>query len=113
MTKLRLNRDSGYADRIRDYHVVLDGKKVARIGNGESIEIPVEPGKHELYMKIDWCRSNKIEFEAQDGQENEFYCGSSLRGFKLIFSIVYATFLKNSYLWLKESSNKSLKNGTR
>lgn len=107
MATIKLKRDSGYADRIRAYHVVLDGKKVMKIGNGESVEITVRPGNHELFMKIDWCRSNKISFPISEGQIKTFDCGSSLRGIKLIFAIVYATFQKNSYLWLRESSNTS------
>ena len=109
MATIKLKRDSGYSDRIRAYHVVLDGKKVVKIGNGESVEFEAEPGTHELFLKIDWCRSNKITFSISEGQTKTFDCGSSLRGLKMILAILYITFLKNSYLWLSESSNKSFK----
>ena len=95
MTTVKLKRDSGYADRLRAYHVVLDGKKVMKIGNGESVEISVQPGNHELFIKIDWYCSNKINFTISEGQTKLFDCGSSLRGIKLIFAIVYITYSKN------------------
>ena len=62
MAKIKLNRDSGYVDHQRAYRVVIDGEKRAKISNGESIEIVVEPGNHEILLKIDWLRSNTINF---------------------------------------------------
>jgi hypothetical protein len=109
MATIKICRDSGYADRIRAYHVVLDGKKVMRISNGECVEFPVHPGRHELFLKIDWCRSNKINFSISEAETRVFDCGSSLRGVKLIFAIVYATFLWSGYLWLRDSSNTSFR----
>lgn len=105
MSTIKLKRDSGYADRIRAYHVVIDGKKVTKINNGGNIEIEVEPGDHELFLKVDWCRSNKITFSITEGETKAFDCGSSLRGYKLLFAIIYAIILWSSYLWLRESPN--------
>ena len=107
MAKIILNRDSGYADRLRAYHVVIDDKKTAKISNGANLEIIVEPGSYELFLKIDWCRSNKIKFSISENEIKEFNCGSNLRGIKFIFAIVYATILWNRYIWLKETLNKS------
>lgn len=99
---LRIKRDSGYADRLRAYKVVLDGNIVGELKNGQQIEIDVSNGKHELYIKIDWCRSNTVEFESDGNKNLEFECGSSLRGFKILLSIVYITFLRNKYIWLNK-----------
>ncbi len=104
MATIKLRRDSGYADRLRAYHIVLDGEKVMKISNGESVEISVQPGRHELFLKIDWCRSNKIDFVISEGETKVFDGGSSLRGIKLLLAIVYITFLRNSYLWLREQA---------
>ena len=100
---IKINRDSGYVDRIRAYHVVLDGEKITKISNGGSVELDVEPGEHELYLKIDWCRSNKINFSISEGQTKTYNGGSSLRGFMMLLAIIYVTVQKNSYLWLEES----------
>lgn len=96
---IRIKRDTGYADRIRAYKVVLDGNVIGEIRNGQQVEVDVAPGKHQLNLKIDWCRSNIVDFEMnQDAVE--FECGSNLRGFKILFAIVYATFLRSQYIWL-------------
>jgi hypothetical protein len=61
---IRIKRDSGYADRLRAYKVVLDGDVIAEIRNGQQLDLDVPPGRHRLQLKIDWCRSNCVDFEA-------------------------------------------------
>jgi len=57
---ITLSRGTGYADRLRSYRVMLDGKEIGRIGNGETKSFPVGPGQHELVVKIDWCSSTTL-----------------------------------------------------
>ena len=98
---IRIKRDSGYADRIRAYKIVLDGNVIGEIKNGQQLELNVPRGKHQLHLKIDWCRSNVVDFEMNDNTI-EFECGSNLGGFKIVFSILYITFLRSQYIWLKK-----------
>jgi hypothetical protein len=97
---IKIKRDSGYVDRLRAYKVVLDGNVVGEVKNGQQIEVDAPQGKHELVLKIDWCRSNSVEFESDGSSDVEFECGSNLRGLKIFLSIVYATFLRSKYIWL-------------
>jgi len=97
-----IKRDSGYADRLRAYEVVLDGNVVGKVRNGQQVEINVSQGKHVLFLKIDWCQSNAVEFESNGSSNVEFDCGSNLRGLKIFLSIVYATILRSKYIWLKK-----------
>jgi hypothetical protein len=98
---LRLMRDSGLADRFRAYKVILDGNAIGEIKDGEKREFDVPSGRHQLYLKLDWCRSNIVVFETHENTV-EFECGSNLRGIKFFLGIVYATFLYNRYIWLKQ-----------
>ncbi|HLD18480.1 MAG TPA: hypothetical protein VJB90_00515 [Candidatus Nanoarchaeia archaeon] len=100
---VRIKRDSGYADRIRAYKIVLDGDIVEEIKNGQQLELNVSPGRHQLYLKIDWCRSNVVDFEI-NGNAIEFECESNLRGLKILLSILYSTFLRSQYIWLKKNN---------
>jgi hypothetical protein len=97
---VKIKRDSRYADRIRLYKIVLDGNVIGKIKNGQQLELEVPPGKHQLHLKIDWCRSNFVDFEANGGSI-EFECGNNIRGFKILFVIFFITFLPGQYLWLK------------
>jgi hypothetical protein len=98
---IKIKRDSGYADRLRAYKVILDEKVIGYIKNGQDVFFEVSKGTHQLYLKVDWCRSNKINFESND-RDIEFECGSSLRGLKMLLNIFYLTLLKNKYLWIKK-----------
>ena len=101
---ITINRDSGYVDRIRAYKVVLDGNVVGKIKNGQQIKLDVAPGNHQIYLKIDWCRSNTVEFEI-DEDIIDFECGSSLRGSKFwipFVELIYIISKRNQYIWLRK-----------
>ena len=100
---ITISRDSGYADRIRAYLVMVDGKELGRLKNGET-QTSVEPGAHEIVMKIDWCGSNTIIFSLADGESARFDCGSSLRGAQMFLSLYYIIFARNEYLWLRQNN---------
>ena len=99
-TFITLSRDSGYADRIRAYRVLIDGLEVGTISNGESMTFSVEPGPHEIVLKIDWCSSNTVKFDLSGNGTARFQCGSNLRGIGLLLSFYYIFFARNQYLWL-------------
>jgi hypothetical protein len=100
-TTLSLKRDSGFADRLRDYRVLLDGREIGRIGNGEDKDFAVTSGHHQLVVKIDWCRSNIVTFDIAEDQSAKFICGSSLTGTRRAFAIFYVFFAPWKYLWLR------------
>lgn len=97
---IRISRDSGYVDRLRAYKVILDGQVIGEIKNGQQVEFNITPGKHQLNLKIDWCRSNIVDFEMHQ-DIIEFDCGSNLLGFKLFMAIFYVILFHKKYIWLK------------
>lgn len=103
MASLTIVRDSGYADRLRKYHVIVDGDVVGQILNGETKEFPVSPGHHKLWLKIDCCGSKPLEFTASDGEPLKFRAKSNLRGVKLFGTLWYTLFDRNSYILLERS----------
>ncbi len=74
MTSLKISRKSEYPTKYRKYKIIVDGDKKGTIKTGERVEIPIQPGNHELYLKIDWGRSNKIAFTNVDGEKVQFRC---------------------------------------
>lgn len=100
-TTISVNRDSGYADRLRDYRVLLDGAEIGRIGNGAAKTFEVPSGHHQLTVKVDWAHSNVVTFDIGEGQSARFLCGSNLRGWRILLAIYYASFGFRNYLWLR------------
>ncbi len=105
MNSIKISRDSGYADRIRDYKVICNSEVIGKIRNGETKVFEIAEGQHELYLKIDWCRSNKIKVNVGIEEQVHMYGGSSLRGKKLLFYGFFAIFLPHKYLWLRSESS--------
>jgi hypothetical protein len=106
-TTLVLKRDSGYADRIRQYRVLLDDQEIGQIGDGEEKRFDVPSGQHALAVKIDWCCTPSCSFSARDGDTVIFECGSNLRGAFLGAALYYGLFARSQYLWLRPALSAS------
>jgi hypothetical protein len=105
MATLKVTRDSGYADRLRAYAIMLDGKKIGELKNGESKNFSISTGPHALTMKIDWCGSETIKFSAAEDESLLFSVSSNLRGVKVFLAIWYVLFDRSSYLQIEKTAN--------
>lgn len=75
MASVEVQRDSGgFSDYLRSYEVVVDEAVVGRLGPGESRAFDVAPGSHEIFLKIDWCRSERVDVHLTAGQTVRFRC---------------------------------------
>jgi hypothetical protein len=92
---------SRWHDRMRDYKVVVDGQAVARVGNGGSTTVAVMPGKHTVYMAIDWGRSKPLDVTVGPEQVVALECGPNV---KLGLALVYALVLFRRWVWLRPAS---------
>lgn len=99
---IKITRKNEYADRIRNYKILIDGNLFGTIKPNETISLYLPNGNHNIYLKIDWCKSNKINFTLSEKENLHFECGNNLKGWKLLISILYITILKNRYLWIKK-----------
>lgn len=100
VASLKIVRDSGYADSIRAYDVVIDGQKAGELRDGEIKEFPISCGQHRVSLKIDWCGSKTIQFTAADENELTFCARSSLRGPRLVLGPWYVLLMWNRYITL-------------
>jgi len=101
MPKVTFIRDSGWADRIRKYKIVVDGQVIAKVGDGETVEVDVESGERKVWIKIDWCRSNYVQMFINPGTSYVANCGSNLRGMRLYLCFIYSLVAWRKYAWLK------------
>jgi hypothetical protein len=101
-SKINVKREGQYPDYLRKYKIVLDGKELDTLSRGEEKEFEINPGKHKIQLKIDWCKSNIIEFETKKNEKLKFLCGSNLKGLKLFLGLLYATIWRNEYLYIEQ-----------
>ena len=56
------------------YDVVVDGQRAGSVDMNDTIEIPVEPGRHTLQIRCGRNSSRTRTFEAAEGQTVAFRC---------------------------------------
>ena len=58
---------------------------------GQRLEFPVAPGRHEIFLKIDWCTSPVVEIEAQPGEVIELSCRAGGPAATSLLAVVFAS----------------------
>jgi hypothetical protein len=91
----------GYRDFLRSYQVMVDGKMAAKIKRGQTLTLPIPAGQHEIFLRIDWCRSPSVEVDAQPGQVIEMSCepaGSATEGLGAVLGQATESYIRLSRL---------------
>ena len=105
-TYIEVYRTAQYVNKLRDFVVIIDDFQAGRLEDGGKLRIEVTPGEHEIYLKIDWCRSNKIHFSLSENEHLKFKCGCPISGWNLLNPFImpyYIFFNKNKYLYIKRT----------
>lgn len=63
-----------WRDGLRGYAVMIDGKQVAKVRRGQTVDVRIAPGRHEIFLQISWCRSPSIQVDAHSGEVIKMYC---------------------------------------
>ncbi|MBA2663355.1 MAG: hypothetical protein H0U74_13790 [Bradymonadaceae bacterium] len=107
-TTVIVEREFNIVDMARKYRVMVDDTEVHRLSNGDHFQFELPPGHHKIVIKIDWCSSQTIAFDAHPNTLVRFSCGNYIRGWRVLFALLYITVLRDFYLWLRlEPSLKS------
>lgn len=85
---------------FRQFMIWVDGRRVAAVRAAWAVRIPVASGRHTLSVRIDWCGSPGVEFEATPGREAAFECGCDLTEWQRFY---YPVFRRNEYLFLRRT----------
>ena len=67
--------------------VYVDGIKIGTVSNGQSTIFEVQPGVHQLQLKMNWnpwIRSAKFDFKIEHGQKLKFNCDYTFGTFATI-----------------------------
>lgn len=60
--------------RRGSYEVLVDGQRVGSVGMNDTIEVPVESGRHTLQVRNDRKSSSTESFDAAQGEVVAFRC---------------------------------------
>jgi hypothetical protein len=104
MAILKITRSNEHTNRLRDIKLFLNDKELGSVANGALKEFTVGAGRYSLFAKIDWCSSDKVDFEVESDDTITFDLMSFAKGsFPNGFSALYYMILKpGRYLVLKK-----------
>jgi hypothetical protein len=102
--QITVRRTTNYPDRLRAYKVRVDGVVVGSIHARKSATVCIAPGRHSLVIRIDWCGSEQIDFDAQSDEHVLFECGNSRVGWRIVAALFYMIFRPRQYLWLRRAT---------
>jgi len=92
MGKLIISRKKEWNNKGRKFGVYIDGEKKDIIGNGEIKELEIEPGKHTLWFKVDWCSSPEVEIEIPAEKSKTVEVGG-YKAARWVLPVFYVIFL--------------------
>lgn len=103
MATIRIQRDKGWVDMIRRYKIFLNGEEKGSLKQGEDTELSVVPGNYEIFGKIDWCKTKRIQFAIKNNEEKrKFAIYSNLKGIKVFLAAFYSILgIFKSDIWIK------------
>jgi hypothetical protein len=96
---LRIVRHSGYADRLRSYIILVDGKPVGTIARNSVLDLEVPAGPRTIEARIDWARSRPLTTEAVPNRTIEVQVSNDWNPILALWAI---TFGAGNYLTLKQ-----------
>lgn len=64
---LLVRRAERFADQFGQYRVIVDGRDIGGVANGQTTSFQVGPGEHTIQLRIQWCTSPQLEFESTPG----------------------------------------------
>ena len=100
MAVVTIRRDGGYTDRLREYHIWLDGIEVGRLRDSQELGLETTSGSHTLVARIDWCGSRPLPFEVGSA-DTVVLVRSALRGWRVALGMLCVFFNRNGYLRLE------------
>ena len=80
MATILVKRTSEYNNRLRDYQLFLDGKKIGTIANGQTESFEITSGQHTIVAKIDWCSSPELSLTLNETEQKLLTVGGFKNG---------------------------------
>ena len=90
MATLIVKRSSEWANRLRNLNLVLNGKPLGTIANGEIKNFTLPTGRHQFKSTIDWTGSPEIEIELQESEPTVVEVKTSA-GFRWLIRLALVT----------------------
>jgi hypothetical protein len=86
---LRLTREGVGIELVRgQFEISIDGKSAGPVKYGETVETPLEPGRHTLWLRAGRYSSRECSFDAADGGIVSFRCYGAMVWPRYVASLI-------------------------
>jgi hypothetical protein len=85
---LVIRRETGL-DVFRSMTVVVDNQKIGKVKENETIEFQIDPGEHEIHLKMILAKTLKIKFSIKPGEKLNFYCRGKYKTHFECLSVIF------------------------
>ncbi len=86
---IRLSREGVGIELLRGrFEVLVDGRRVAEVAWGETVEITVEPGEHLLQIRSGRYGSRTQRFKLRDQEVVNFRCHGAMMWPRFVVSLL-------------------------
>ncbi len=98
---IKITRKKAWAAKFQGLNIIIDRQFYKSIKDGQTIEITLDKGLHELFIEYDHggynLQTDRIRFR-EDGTRRSYICGMTMESLGF-FKIGY-----NFHLWLMDST---------
>jgi hypothetical protein len=96
LTRIALTRRPEQYGSFMNLKVFVDGKVVGELPYATRVIFPVDPGGHEVHIKMEmnYIKSKQISVQVAEGETVELNCGSRFRGWQRILNLILPTSLE-------------------
>lgn len=86
---LRVTRETFGVELTRgEFEIAVDGKSVGSVKHGDTVETPLEPGRHTLRIRKGRYSSRDRTFDAADSEIVSFRCSGAILWPRWVASLV-------------------------
>ncbi len=103
---IEIKRTSQHFARLRAIDIYINGTKTGNVIDDETKLFELPPGPHQVFAKIDWCKTQVLTLNIIAGETITLLCGSEIAGWKVLLSAIYL-FMPDKMIYLKQSSDIS------
>jgi hypothetical protein len=65
------------------------GERAGTVGHGQQESFEVVPGAHEVFLKLDWCRSPKLAVDVAGGQHAKVMSAAGGNFWMTFFDVIF------------------------
>jgi hypothetical protein len=92
-------------DRLRGYHVTIDGHKAGILRAGEQLSLTIAPGEHLVRVTMDWVGSDRARVNIKRGQCVWLSCEPRATPWTLVY---WLTLGHSRYIRLAATDSRSV-----